>query len=80
MRSIMKRMMGSHFDSIMRRVLALIMGALLTVILFGGCQDPAASNFEAEHRRLSGIAQQEIRQGLSAFPRTSQVGAFYTAP
>ena len=76
----MRRMMGSHFDSKMRRVLLLIMGVLLTVTLFGGCQDPAASDFEAEHRRLSSIAKQEIRQGLSAFPLTSQVGAFHPAP
>lgn len=72
--------MGSHFDSITRRVLALITGILLTVALFGGCHDPAASNFEAEHRRLSNIAKQEIRQGLSAFPLNSQVGAFHPAP
>jgi len=76
----MRRTMGSHFDSIMRRVLALIIGLLLTVTLFGGCHDPAASDFEAEHRRLSSIARQEIRQGLSAFPLTSQAGAFYPAP
>jgi len=76
----MRRTMGSHFDSIMRRVLALIMGLLLAVILFGGCHDPAASNFEAEHRRLSSIAKQEIRQGLSVFPLNSQVGTFHPAP
>ena len=76
----MRRTMGSHFDSITRRVLALITGILLTVALFGGCHDPAASNFEAEHRRLSSIARQELRQGLSAFPLNSQVGAFHPAP
>ncbi|MHC4596460.1 MAG: hypothetical protein ACYS19_16155 [Planctomycetota bacterium] len=56
--------MGSHFDSIMRRALALIMGLLLAVILFGGCHDPATSNFEAEHRRLSSIAKQDLRQSV----------------
>ncbi len=76
----MRRTMGSHFDSIMRRMLALIAGILLAVTLFGGCHDPAASDFEAEHRRLSSIARQELRQGPSAFPLTSQAGAFYPAP
>ncbi len=76
----MRRTMGSHFDSIMRRVLALIMGILLTVTLFGGCHDPAVSDFEAEHLRLSSIVKQELQQGLSAFPLTSQVGAFHPAP
>jgi hypothetical protein len=74
-----RRMMESHYDSIMRRVLVLITGVLLAVALVG-CQDPAAANFEAEHRRLSNIARQELRQGLSAHPMTSQAEALYTAP
>ena len=74
-----RRMMGSHYDSIMRRVLVLITGFFLAIALVG-CQDPAAANFKAEHRRLNNIARQELRQGLSAYPLTSQSEAFYTAP
>ena len=75
----MRRMMESHYDSIMRLVLMLIMGVFLAVALVG-CQDPAAANFQAERRRLNNIARQELRQGLSAYPLTSQGEAFYTAP
>jgi hypothetical protein len=76
----MRRMMKSHYGSIISRVLGLVTGILLTITLFGGCQDPAASNFETEHRRLSDVARQEIRQGLSAFALTSQPETFYPAP
>jgi len=75
----MRRMMESHYDSIMRRVLVLITGVFLAIALVG-CYDPAAANFEAEHRRLNNIARQELRQGLSSYPMTSQAEAFYTAP
>ncbi len=75
----MRRMMESHYDSIMRRVLVLITGVFLAIALVG-CQDPAAANFEAEHRRLNNIARQELRYGPSAYPVTSQAEAFYTAP
>ena len=75
----MRRMMESHCDSTMRRVLVLITGVFLAIALVG-CQDPAAANFKAEHRRLNNIARQELRQGLSAYPLTSQSEAFYTAP
>ncbi len=74
-----RRMMESHYDSIMRRVLVLITGVFLAIALVG-CQDPAAANFKAEHRRLNNIARQELRQGLSSYPLTSQSEAFYTAP
>jgi len=75
----MRRMMKSHYDSISRRVLVLITVVFLAVA-FLGCHDPAAADFEAEHRRLSDIARQELRQHRSAFPLTSQVEAFYQAP
>lgn len=73
-----RRMMKSRYDSISRRVLVLITGVFLAVA-FMGCHDPAAGDFEAEHRRLSNIARQELRQRPSAFPLTSQVEAFYQA-
>ena len=76
----MRRMMEGHYDSIMRRMLVLIAGFLLAITLFGGCHDPAAADFDAKHRRLSNIAKQGLQQDLSAFPLTSQVGAFYPAP
>jgi len=74
----MRGTMKSYYDSIGRRVLVLITVVFLAVA-FMGCYDPAAADFEAEHRRLSDIARQDLRQRPSAFPLTSQVEAFYQA-
>ena len=66
-------MVESHDNSIMRRLLTLIIGMFLAVTLLG-CHDPIAADTEAEHLRLGNIAKQQLqlRQGLSAYPLTSQ--------
>jgi len=71
--------MESHDNSIMRTLLILMTVFFLAVTLLG-CHDPYAVDIEAEHRRLSSIAKQELRQGrLSAFPLSSQAEVFYPA-
>jgi len=70
--------MESHDNSIMQRLLILMTVFFLAVTLLG-CHDPYAVDIEAEHRRLSSIAKQELRQGLSAFPMSSQAEVFYPA-
>lgn len=71
--------MESHRDSIMGKLLILIIGFFLAVTLLG-CSDPIVADMEAEHRRLGVIAKQELRQGLSVFPSTSQAEVFHPAP
>jgi len=71
--------MESRCDSIMGKFLILIMGIFLAVTLLG-CHDPIVANMEAEHHRLGVIAKQELRQGLSVFPSTSQAEVFHPAP
>ena len=72
-------MMKSHGNSIMRRLLTLIIGIFLTVTLVG-CHDPSEVNIEAEHRKLTEVAKQQLRQGQSAFPLNSQTETYYPAP
>ncbi|MCH8119467.1 MAG: hypothetical protein IIC00_07050 [Planctomycetes bacterium] len=72
-------MVKSHDNSIMRRLLTLIMAMFLAVTLLG-CHDPVAADNEAEHLRLGNIAKQQLRQRLSAYPLTSQTETFHPAP
>ncbi len=74
-------MVKSHDNSIMRRLLTLIMAMFLAVTLLG-CHDPVAANNKAEHLRLGSIAKQQLqlRHGLSAYPLTSQTETFHPAP
>ena len=60
--------MESHCDSIMGKLLILIVGIFLAVTLLG-CHDPIVADMEAEHRKLGDIAKQELRQGLLFFRR-----------
>jgi len=73
--------MKSHDNSIMRRLLTLIIGILLAVTVVG-CHDPSDVDIAAEHRKLTEVAKQQLqlRQGLSAFPLSSQTEKFYPAP
>jgi len=74
-------MMKSYDNSIMRRLLTLIIGIFLAVTLVG-CHDPSEVNIAAEHRKLTNVAKQQLqlRHGLSAFPLTSQAETFHPAP
>ena len=71
-------MMKSHDNSIMRRLLTLIIGIFLAVTLVG-CHDPSEVDIAAEHRKLTEVARQHLRQGPSAFPLSSQTETFYPA-
>jgi len=71
--------MKSHDNPIMRRLLTLIIGIFLAVTLVG-CHDPGEVNIAAEHRKLTEVAKQHLRQGQSAFPLSSQTKTFYPAP
>ncbi len=66
-------MVKSHDNSIVRRLLTLIMVMFLAVTL-PGCLDPVAANNEAERLRLGNIAKQQLqlRHGLSVYPLSSQ--------
>jgi len=70
--------MKSHDNSIMRRLLTLIIGIFLAVTLVG-CHDPSDVDIAAEHRKLTEVAKQHLRHP-SAFPLTSQTETFYPAP
>ena len=72
-------MVKSHDNSIMRRLLTLIMAMFLAVTLLG-CHDPVAADNEAEHLRLGNIAKQQLRQRLSAYPLTSQTETLHPTP
>ncbi|MFH1716229.1 MAG: hypothetical protein ABIF19_02665 [Planctomycetota bacterium] len=45
-----------------------------------GCNDPIVADMAAEHRQLGSACQQELRQGISGLPPTSQAQAFRPAP
>jgi len=70
----------SHDNSIMRKLLTLIMAMFLAVTLLG-CHDPVAADNEAEHLRLGSIAKQQLRlrHDLFAHPLTSQAETFHPA-
>jgi hypothetical protein len=74
----MERMMESSHTSIMVRLLMLIT-ALFSAVALLGCNDPIVADMEAEHQRLGSVCQEELRQGISAFPLTSQAEALHPA-
>ena len=71
--------MENKYNSITVKLMTLVMGVFLTVIL-SGCNDPIVADMEAEHIRLSNIARQELRQGLSAHTISLQAKVFYPVP
>lgn len=71
--------MESNHTSIMGRLLILITVFFLAVTLLG-CNDPIVADMEAEHQRLGNVCGQELRQGLSAFPLTTQAEVLHPAP
>lgn len=71
--------MKRHDNSIIRKLLTFLIGIFLAITLMG-CQDPVAADRETEHRRLVNIAEQELQQGLCAYPLTSQTQALHPAP
>jgi hypothetical protein len=54
--------MKRKYDLMIRRFLLLIIAVLLAVTVLG-CNDP--NSIEANHKRLTYLAQQELQQGLS---------------
>ena len=72
-------MMKSHYSSIMTRVLTVVTAIFLAVSLMG-CNDPIVADMEAEHQRLGNVVKQELRQGFSAFPPSSQSEVLFPAP
>ena len=72
-------MMKSHYVSIRTSVLTAATAILLAVSLMG-CNDPIVAEMEAEHIRLGNVAMQELRQGLSAHPSSTQTELLFPAP
>jgi len=72
-------MMKSNYGSIIRGFLTLIIAILLALTILG-CQNQNEVSIAAKHRRLTSIAEQQLRWGLSAFPPTSQTETFRPAP
>jgi hypothetical protein len=70
--------MGNKYNSMMIKLLTIMMGIFFAVTL-PGCNDPIVADMEAEHIRLSEIARQELRQGLSAYTTSSQAKVFFPA-
>jgi len=71
--------MKSHYSSIRTKALTVATAIFLAVSLMG-CMDPIVADMEAEHQRLGNVVKQELRQGLSAFPPSSQPEALFPAP
>jgi len=71
--------MKSHYSSIRTRVLTVATAILLAVSLMG-CNDPIVSDMEAEHQRLGNIVKNELRNGPTAFPPSSQPEVLFPAP
>ena len=71
--------MKRHDNSIIRKLLTFLIGIFLAITLMG-CQDPVAADRETEHRRLVNIAEQELQQGLCAYPPISQTQVLHPAP
>ena len=71
--------MENKYNSMIVKLLTIMMGIFLAVTL-SGCNDPIVADMEAEHIRLSNIARQELRQGLSVYPTSSQAKVFYPTP
>ena len=71
--------MDSKYNSIIVRLIALIVGIFLAVTLFG-CIDPIVADMEAEHQRLGIIAKQELQQSPFIYPTNPQAKVLYPAP
>ena len=71
--------MKSHYSSIRTKVLTVATAIFLAVSLMG-CMDPIVADMEAEHLRLGNVVKQELRQGLSTFPPSSQPDVLFPAP
>jgi len=71
--------MENKYNSMIVKLLTIMMGIFLAVTL-SGCNDPIVADMEAEHLRLGNIAKQELRQGLSTYPTSSQAKLLYPAP
>ena len=66
-------------NSIMRKLVIFLTGVFLAFGLMG-CHDPVAADRQAEHRMLINRAEQELQQGLCAYPLTSQTQVLHPAP
>ena len=71
--------MNNKYNTIIVKLIALIIGIFLAVTLFG-CIDPIVADMEAEHQRLGIIAKQELQQCPSIYPVVSQEKVIYPAP
>jgi hypothetical protein len=71
--------MDNKYNSIIVKLIALIIGIFLAVTLFG-CIDPIVADMEAEHQRLGILAKQELQQSQAVFPTTSEAKVLYPAP
>ena len=71
--------MKSHYSSIKTRVLTVATAIILAVSLMG-CNDPIVADMETEHQRLGNVVKQELRQGLSSYPSSSQPELLFPAP
>jgi hypothetical protein len=71
--------MKSHYSSIRTKVLTVATAIFLAVSLMG-CNDPIVADMEAEHQRLGNVVKQELRQGFSTFPPSSQPEVLFPAP
>ncbi len=72
-------MMKKHYGSIIRRFLTLLIAIFLAVTLLG-CQNQNEVSIAAKHRRLTSIAERQLRYGQIAFPLDSQTETFRPAP
>ena len=75
----MRRMMGSHYVSIVKKLLTLITLIFLAVAVMG-CLDPGIDDMQARHRRLVNIAEQDLLLNQCGFLPISQAETFYPAP
>ena len=71
--------MERHDNSIIRKLLTFLIGIFLAVTLMG-CHDPVAADREIKHRILMDIAEQQLQQGLCAYPPISQTQVLHPAP
>lgn len=71
--------MDNKYNTIIVKLIALIIGIFLAVTLFG-CIDPIVADMEAEHQRLGLIVKQELRQCPSVNPTVFQEKVLYPAP
>jgi len=72
-------MMKNNYGSIIRGFLTLIIAIFLALAVLG-CQNQNEVSIASKHRRLTNIAEQQLRLRYSAFPPTSQTETFRPAP